>query len=109
VRDAATRRFHPNAPRSSKENEDMLCSIIADGKLHIFQVTATGDLVHGSHAAGTGAFPFETVTNDCDPKVVPTTQIFNNNLHVFAQKTSGEVVWGVAPHGGKWDVKVLGK
>src|ERR1700679_1219935 len=58
VRDAATRRFHPNAPRSSKENEDMLCSIIADGKLHIFQVTATGDLVHGSHAAGTGAFPF---------------------------------------------------
>ena len=58
--------------------------------------------------AGTGAFPFETVTNDCDPKVVPTTQIFNNNLHVFAQKTSGDVVWGVAPHGGKWDVKVLG-
>ena len=49
-------------PRSSKENENMLCSIIADGKLHIFQVTATGDLVHGSHAAGTGAFPFAGIT-----------------------------------------------
>jgi hypothetical protein len=88
----------------------MLCSIIADGKLHIFQVTTAGDLVHGSHAAGTGAFPFDTVTNDCDPKVAPTAEIFNNNLHVFAQKSDGEVVWGVAsPHGGKWDVKVPGK
>ena len=74
----------------------MLCSIIANGNLHVFQVTTTGDLVHGSHAAGTGAFPFETVTNDCDPKVVPTAQVFNNNLHVFAQKTAGDVVWAVA-------------
>ena len=86
----------------------MLCSIIADGDLHVFQVTETGDLVHGSHAAGTGAFPFETVTNGCDAKVVPTAQIFNNNLHVFAQKVDGGIVWGVAPHGGKWEVKALG-
>jgi hypothetical protein len=50
------------APRYSKENERMLCSIIANGNLHVFQVTTTGDLVHGSHAAGTGAFPFDTVT-----------------------------------------------
>lgn len=87
----------------------MLCSIIANGNLHIFQLTAAGDLVHGSHTAGMGAFPFETITNGCDPKVVPTAQIFNNNLHVFAQKTEGDIVWGVAPHGGKWDVKILGK
>ncbi len=87
----------------------MPCSIVADGKLHIFQVTAAGDLVHGSHAAGTGAFPFETVTTGCDPKVVPTAEIFNNNLHVFAQKTEGEIVWGVASGGGKWDVKTPGK
>jgi hypothetical protein len=109
VRDAAPRGFHPKLHRYPKENERMLCSIIANGNLHIFQVTTTGDLVHGSHAAGTGAFPFDTITNDCDPKVVPTTQVFNNNLHVFAQKTAGDVVWAVAPHGGKWDVKVLGK
>ena len=78
----------------------MLCSIIANGNLHVFSVTTTGDLVHGSHAAGTGAFPFDTVTNDCDPKVAPTAQVFNNNLHVFAQKTAGDIVWAVAPHGG---------
>jgi hypothetical protein len=87
----------------------MLCSIVANSNLHIFQVTKTGDLVHGSHAAGSGAFPFDTITNDCDPAVAPTTQIFNNNLHVFAQKTGGAAVWAVAPHGGKWDVKVLEK
>jgi hypothetical protein len=87
----------------------MLCSIIANANLHIFQVTKTGDLVHGSHAAGSGAFPFDTITNDCDPTVVPTAQIFNNNLHVFAQKAGGDIVWAVAPHGGKWDVKDLGK
>ena len=51
----------------------------------------------------------ETVTNDCDPKVVPTAQVFNNNLHVFAQKTAGDAVWTLASHGGKWDVKTLGK
>jgi hypothetical protein len=86
----------------------MICSIIANGTLHVFQVTATGDLVHGSHAAGSGAFPFDTITNGCDPKVAPSAEVFNNNLHVFAQKTSGQVVWSVAPHGGKWDTKVLG-
>jgi hypothetical protein len=86
----------------------MLTSIIANGNLHIFQVTAAGDLVHGSHAPGTGAFPLDTITNGCDPHVVPTAQIFNNNLHVFAQKANGDVVWGVAPHGGKWAVKALG-
>lgn len=87
----------------------MLCSIVANGNLHVFQVTAAGELVHGSHAPGAGAFPFETIASGCDPKVAPTTQVFNNNLHVFAQKAEGDVVWGVAPHGGKWDVKSLGK
>ena len=87
----------------------MLCSIIANGNLHIFQVTATGDLVHGSHAAETGAFPLETITNGCDPKVVPTAEIFNDNLHVFAEKVEGDIVWSFAPHGGKWNVKILGK
>jgi hypothetical protein len=86
----------------------MLCSIVADGNLHVFQVTATGDLVHRSHAAGTGNFPNDTITSDCDPKVAPTAEIFNNNVHVFAQKTSGEIVWGLIPHGGKTEVKVLG-
>jgi hypothetical protein len=86
----------------------MLTSIISNGDLHVFQVTAAGDLVHGSHAPGTGAFPLDTITSGCDPRVVPTAQIFNNNLHVFAQKTSGEIIWGVAPHGGKWAIKVLG-
>lgn len=92
-----------------EETENMLCSITANGNLHVFQVTATGDLVHGSHAAGAGSFPFETIANGCDPKVIPSAQIFNNNLHVFAQKAEGDIVWGVAPHGGKWDVKTLGK
>jgi hypothetical protein len=87
----------------------MPCSIIANGNLHVFQVTPAGDLVHGSHAAGTGAFPLETIASDCDPSVVPTAQVFNNNLHVFAQKKEGGTTWGVAPHGGKWDVKILGK
>jgi hypothetical protein len=86
----------------------MLTSIISNGDLHVFSVTGTGDLVHGSHAAGTGAFPLETIVNGCDPHVAPTAQIFNNNLHVFAQKASGEIVWGMEPHGGKWTVKVLG-
>jgi hypothetical protein len=86
----------------------MLCSILSNDHLHVFQVTATGDLVHGSHAAGTGAFPLETVTDGCDPGVTPSAQTFNNNLHVFAQKTGGALVWAVAPHGGKWDVKTLG-
>jgi hypothetical protein len=86
----------------------MLCSIVANGNLHVFQVTAAGDLVHLSHTAGTGNFPSETITTDCDPKVAPTTEVFNNNLHVFAQKTSGEIVWGLIPHGGKAEVKVLG-
>jgi hypothetical protein len=79
----------------------MLCSIIANGNLHIFQVTAAGDLVHGSHTAGTGAFPFETITNGCDPKVVPTAQIFNNTLRAFAQKTEGDIVWGCRTPRGK--------
>jgi hypothetical protein len=86
----------------------MLCSIVANSQLHVFQVTSSGDLVHGAHEAGVGAFPISTVTDGCDPKVRPTAEVFNNNLHVFAQKASGEVVWAVAPHGGKWDVKVLG-
>jgi hypothetical protein len=86
----------------------MLCSIVFNSTLNVFQVTATGDLVHGSHAAGAGGFPLTTVTNGCDPKVAPTAETFNNNLHVFAQKASGEIVWAVAPHGGKWTVKVLG-
>jgi hypothetical protein len=86
----------------------VLCSIISNNDLHVFEVTAKGDLVHGSHAAGTGAFPLETVTSGCDPQVAPTAQSFNNNLHVFAQKVSGEIIWGVAPHGGKWSVKTLG-
>jgi hypothetical protein len=84
----------------------MLCSIVSDNDLHVFQVTAQGDLVHGCHAAGTGAFPLSTT--GCDPQVTPTAQTFNNNLHVFAQKTGGEIIWGVAPHGGKWNFKVLG-
>lgn len=86
----------------------MLTSIISNGDLHVFQVTGTGDLVHGSHAAGTGAFPLDPIVNGCDPHIAPTAQTFNNNLHVFAQKTSGEIIWGVAPHGGKWAIKVLG-
>ncbi len=86
----------------------MLCSIVANDNLHVFQVTATGDLVHFSHAAGSGNFPSETITSDCDPKVAPTAEIFNNNLHVFAQKTNGAIVWGLIPHGGKVQVKVLG-
>jgi hypothetical protein len=86
----------------------MLTSIISNGDLHVFQVTETGDLVHGSHAAGTGAFPLDPIVSGCDPHVAPTPQTFNNNLHVFAQKTSGEIIWGVAPHGGKWAIKVLG-
>jgi hypothetical protein len=86
----------------------MLCSIVADGNLHVFQVTASGDLVHGSHAPGTGGFPVATVTDGCDPNVAPTVEIFNSNLHVFAQKTGGGIVWAVAPHGGKWSVKTLG-
>jgi hypothetical protein len=86
----------------------MPTSIISNGDLQVFDVTGSGDLVHGSHAAGTGAFPLETITTGCNPQVAPTAQTFNNNLHVFAQKSSGEIVWGVAPHGGKWDVKVLG-
>jgi hypothetical protein len=86
----------------------MLTSIVANGDLYVFQVTAAGDLVHGSHAPATGAFPLETITSGCDPRVAPTAQIFNNNLHVFAQKISGEITWGVAPHGGKWAVKTLG-
>jgi hypothetical protein len=92
----------------SEESEVMICSLVLDGSLHVFQVTTSGDLVHGSHAAGVGSFPLETVTSGCDPKVAPTAETFNNNLHVFAQKASGEIVWGVAPHGGKWDVKSLG-
>ena len=28
----------------------MICSLVADGNLHVFQVTAAGDLVHRSHA-----------------------------------------------------------
>jgi hypothetical protein len=86
---------------------EMLCSIVANDNLHVFQVTATGDLVHRSHAAGTGNFPSDTITSDCDPKVAPTAEIFNNNLHVFAQKTNGQIVWGLLPHGGKVEVKVL--
>jgi hypothetical protein len=86
----------------------MLTSIISNGDLHVFGVTGTGDLVHGSHAPATGAFPLDTITSGCDPHVAPTAQIFNNNLHVFAQKTTGEIIWGVGPHGGKWAVKVLG-
>jgi hypothetical protein len=86
----------------------MLCSIVSNGNLHVFGVTASGNLVHGSHAPGAGAFPVDTVTSDCDPKVAPTAETFNNNLHVFAQKNDGHIVWCVAPHGGKWDVKVLG-
>ncbi|HEX3796762.1 MAG TPA: hypothetical protein VHV57_19875 [Acidimicrobiales bacterium] len=87
----------------------MPTSLVVNDHLHVFQVTAAGDLVHGAHAAGSGAFPLDTVTNECDPKVAPTAETFNNNLHVFAQKASGQIVWAVAPHGGsKWDVKVLG-
>jgi hypothetical protein len=86
----------------------MLCSIISNNDLHVFTVTDQGDLVHGSHKAGAGAFPLETVTNGCDPHVAPSAETFNNNLHVFAQKTDGQIVWAVAPHGGKWDVKTLG-
>jgi hypothetical protein len=86
---------------------EMLCSIVANDNLHVFQVTATGDLVHRSHAAGTGNFPSDTITSDCDPKVAPTAEVFNNNLHVFAQKTNGQIVWGLIPHGGKVEVKVL--
>jgi hypothetical protein len=86
----------------------MLCSIVFNGHLNVFSVTPAGELVHGSHQAGTGGFPIETITTACDPTVSPSAQAFNNNLHVFAQKTGGEIVWGVAPHGGKWDVKVLG-
>jgi hypothetical protein len=88
--------------------DEMICSIVANGNLHVFQVTASGDLVHRSHTAGTGDFPSETITNGCDPKVAPTAEIFNNNLHVFAQNTGGEIVWGLIPHGGKPAVKVLG-
>jgi hypothetical protein len=86
----------------------MLTSIVANNDLHVFGVTGAGDLVHGSHAAGSGAFPLETIAGGCNPQVAPTAQTFNNNLHVFAQKASGEIVWGMAPHGGKWSVKVLG-
>jgi hypothetical protein len=86
----------------------MLTSITANGDLHVFGVTGTGDLVHGSHAPGAGAFPLDTIASGCDPHVAPTTQVFNNNLHVFAQKSGGEIIWGVAPHGGKWTVKTLG-
>lgn len=86
----------------------MLTSITANGNLHVFAVTGTGDLVHGSHAPGTGGFPLDTIASGCDPQVAPTTQVFNNNLHVFAQKSGGEIIWGVAPHGGKWTVKTLG-
>jgi hypothetical protein len=86
----------------------MLCSIVANDNLHVFQVTPAGDLVHRTHAANTGSFPSETITSDCDPKVAPTAEIFNNNVHVFAQKTSGEIVWAFIPHGGKVEVKVLG-
>lgn len=32
----------------------MLCSITANDHLHVFVVTKAGDLVPGSHAAGTG-------------------------------------------------------
>jgi hypothetical protein len=92
----------------SEETDEMICSLVFNGNLHVFQVTTNGDLVHGSHAAGAGAFPFDTITSGCDPKVAPIAETFNNNLHVFAQKTTGEIVWGVAPHGGKWDVKSLG-
>jgi len=92
----------------SEETEVLICSLVFNGNLHVFQVTTSGDLVHGTHAAGAGAFPFDTITSGCDPKVAPTTESFNNNLHVFAQKASGEIVWAVAPHGGKWDVKSLG-
>jgi hypothetical protein len=91
-----------------REAREMLCSIVANGDLHVFQVTPSGDLVHRSHVAGTENFPTDTITNGCDPNVTPITEIFNNNLHVFAQKTSGEIVWGMIPHGGKADVKVLG-
>lgn len=87
----------------------MLCSIVANGNLHLFQVTEAGDLVHRSHAAGAGNFPGETLVSDCDPKVTPIAEIFNNNVHVFAQKSGGEVVWGFIPHGGKAEVKVLEK
>jgi hypothetical protein len=86
----------------------MLCSIVANDNLHVFQVTEAGDLVHLSHTAGTGNFPSDTITSDCDPKVAPTAEIFNNNLHVFAQKNNGQIVWGLIPHGGKVEVKVLG-
>jgi hypothetical protein len=95
-------------PPAAKEIDAMICSLVFNGNLHVFQVTTNGDLVHGSHAPGAGAFPLDTVTNGCDPKVAPTAEAFNNNLHVFAQKNSGEIVWGVAPHGGKWNVKTLG-
>jgi hypothetical protein len=85
----------------------MLCSIVDNGNLHVFQVTAAGDLVHRTHAAGTGNFLSDTITSDCDPEVAPTAEIFNNNLHVFAQKTNGQIVWGLIPRGGKVEVKVL--
>jgi hypothetical protein len=85
----------------------MLCSLVFNNNLHVFQVTANGDLVHGSHAAGAGAFPLDTIASGCDPKVAPSAEMFNNNLHVFAQKASGQIVWGV-DHGGKWAVKDLG-
>jgi hypothetical protein len=101
--DQPYRRGQP--PR--KEICQILCSIIFNGNLNVFQVTTNGELVHGSHAAGTGAFPIETITAGCDPTVPPSAQTFNN-LHVFAQKASGEIVWGVAAHRGKWGVKVLG-
>ena len=44
-------------------------------------------------------FPWTPSPTGCDPKVAPTAEAFNNNLHVFAQKNNGEIVWGVAPHG----------
>jgi len=87
----------------------MLSSLVFNDNLHVFAVAENGDLVHGSHAAGTGAFPVDTITTGCDPKVAPSAETFNNNLHVFAQRATGEIVWGVAPHGGaKWTVKNLG-
>jgi hypothetical protein len=96
-------------PARHAKEIDMLCSIVSNDSIHVFQVTGAGNLVHGSHAAGSGGFPITTVTGDCDPKVAPSAETFNNNLHVFAQKTNGDIVWCVAPHGGsKWDVKVLG-
>jgi hypothetical protein len=94
--------------RCLRRIKEMICSLVADDNLHVFQVTAAGDLVHRSHAAGTGNFPSETITSGCDPKVAPTAEIFNNNVHVFAQTIGGEIVWGLIPHGGKAEIKVLG-